>query len=393
MKKMRKQLLSLCLALLILVLSVPLSSPYVSAASSVAPTLYCNDEPWYKDSDLPLVRYYSAYLVPVSIFEMLDGFEVVVDRREGEFMIIDRNTDSYMTFNYQHSYAMTNRGEEFYFVSYRMYSSEYYISAETVCSYFGLGYEVYDSPYDGSVCLRINDDTAERTLTQLLYNHNPAALGVDITPPDTKIEPYAVGKKVYFMFEGIQETYTDRILEILRQYGLKATFFLSEEDIKNNPATVIRIYAEGHSIGIYVKTGVEGSGLNFDNVMGQLGRSNQMLYQLLKIRTRLVRTDLSPTDTPRILAGVHYENLKYCGYVLWNHNNSSYLYSYTEESVYTDVMETVTNRRFPAVYIPATEYCTAAFAAVAAELSRRGGYAFLPISASTHEYNYIESIQ
>jgi peptidoglycan/xylan/chitin deacetylase (PgdA/CDA1 family) len=393
MKAYQKRWISLALAVLLAVLSLPLRSPRVDAAASLAPTLYCNDDVWYMDARLPLVRYYSAYLVPVSIFEMFDDFEVVVDRREGEFMIINRKDNLYMTFNYTASYAMTDKGEEFYFVSHRMYSTEYYISAETVCEYLNLECEIYTSPYDGSVCLRISDDTAEKPLSDLLLEYNPAALGAESLSPNTGIEPYAKGKKVFFTFEGIHETYTDRILDILRRTGVKATFFLTEEEIAKYPSTVIRIYSEGHSIGIYIRTKVENSVLNFDDIMAQLGRANQRLYQLLKIRTRLIRTDLSMANTTRILAGVHYENLKYCGYVLWNYNNVSLPYVYSTEQMHADIIQTVSSKTIPVLSVPNTEYGVTALASAIEELMRSNTYAFLNIAPSMQEYNYIENIQ
>ena len=393
MKARAKRWISFAFAVLLAILSVPLTSPRVDAASSLAPTLYCNDDVWYMDARLPLVRYYSAYLVPVSIFGMFDDFEVVVDRREGEFMIINRKDDLYMTFNYTASYAMTDKGEEFYFVSHRMYSSEYYISVETVCEYLNLECEIYSSPYDGSVCLRISDDTAEKSLFDLLLEYNPAAIGVESLSPNTGIEPYAKGKKVFFTFEGIHETYTDRILDVLRRTGVKATFFLTEEEIANYPSAVIRIYSEGHSIGVYVRTKVENSVLNFDDIMAQLGRANQRLYQLLKIRTRLIRTDLSMSNTTRILAGVHYENLKYCGYVLWNYNNVSLPYIYSTEQMYADIIQTVSNKTVPVLSVPNTEYGVTALASAIEELMKSNAYAFLNIASSMQEYNYIENIQ
>lgn len=393
MKARAKRWISFAFAVLLAILSVPLTSPRVDAAASLAPTLYCNDDVWYMDARLPLVRYYSAYLVPVSIFEMFDDFEVVADRREGEFMIINRKDDLYMTFNYTASYAMTDKGEEFYFVSHRMYSSEYYISAETVCEYLNLECEIYTSPYDGSVCLRISDDTAERSLSDLLLEYNPAALGAESLSPNSGIEPYAKGKKVFFTFEGIHETYTDRILDVLRRTGVKATFFLTEEEIARYPSAVIRIYSEGHSIGIYIRTKVENSVLNFDDIMAQLGRANQRLYQLLKIRTRLIRTDLSMANTTRILAGVHYENLKYCGYVLWNYNNVSLPYVYSTEQMHADIIQTVSSKTIPVLSVPNTEYGVTALASAIEELMKSNTYAFLNIAPSMQEYNYIENIQ
>jgi peptidoglycan/xylan/chitin deacetylase (PgdA/CDA1 family) len=298
-----------------------------------------------------------------------------------------------MTFNYTASYAMTDEGEEFYFVSHRMYSSEYYISAEAVCEYLNLNCEIYTSPYDGSVCLRITDRTSTLSLQELLLEHNPSALGVGSTSPNAGIEPYAKGKKVFLTFEGIHETYTERILNNLRRTGAKATFFLTEAEIAKYPSIVIQIYAEGHSIGIYVRTKVENSVLNFDDMMAQLGRANQRLYQLLKIRTRLIRTDLSMANTTRMLAGVHYENLKYCGYVLWNSNNASLASVYSVEQMYENIVQTVSSHALPVLYLPNTEYGVMALSSAIEDLTKNGKYAFLDIAASMQEYNYIDNIQ
>jgi glycosyltransferase involved in cell wall biosynthesis/peptidoglycan/xylan/chitin deacetylase (PgdA/CDA1 family) len=49
--------------------------------------------------------------------------------------------------------------------------------------------------------------------------------------------------------DGPDELYTPRILDCLRHYGARATFFLVGEKVRREPSLVERILAEGHEIG------------------------------------------------------------------------------------------------------------------------------------------------
>lgn len=50
--------------------------------------------------------------------------------------------------------------------------------------------------------------------------------------------------------DGPSET-TLRVLDVLRQYGMKATFFVLGEAVERHPEALRRIIAEGHAVGIH----------------------------------------------------------------------------------------------------------------------------------------------
>ncbi|MDR2940638.1 MAG: polysaccharide deacetylase family protein [Clostridiales bacterium] len=69
-----------------------------------------------------------------------------------------------------------------------------------------------------------------------------------------EFDAYFVGdnnkKKVYLTFDaGYENGYTEKMLDILKEYKVKAAFFLVGTYIKENPEIVRRMVKEGHLVG------------------------------------------------------------------------------------------------------------------------------------------------
>src|SRR5580765_718578 len=57
-------------------------------------------------------------------------------------------------------------------------------------------------------------------------------------------------KKAYLTFDdGPNSNYTPKILDILKENNIKATFFVCGKNVKKNPEILKRIADEGHLIG------------------------------------------------------------------------------------------------------------------------------------------------
>lgn len=66
------------------------------------------------------------------------------------------------------------------------------------------------------------------------------------------IELYFYPKTMYLTFDdGPYQDNTNEVLDILKEKGIKATFFLIGKNVEKNPETAKRIVEEGHSIGIH----------------------------------------------------------------------------------------------------------------------------------------------
>ena len=70
----------------------------ITRADDSLPTLYCNDEVWYKATIVPLRIYHSVY-VPISVFEQLEGVTVTLYERNNTAMI-SRSDTLYISFDF-----------------------------------------------------------------------------------------------------------------------------------------------------------------------------------------------------------------------------------------------------------------------------------------------------
>ena len=74
------------------------------------------------------------------------------------------------------------------------------------------------------------------------------AKGLTTTMPD--LTPYKEGKVVYLTFDdGPDEKNTPAILDILKENGVQATFYVTGQHAELHPDVLQRIYAEHHAIG------------------------------------------------------------------------------------------------------------------------------------------------
>lgn len=70
------------------------------------------------------------------------------------------------------------------------------------------------------------------------------------------ISDESMGKKAYLTFDDGPSENTGALLDVLKMYNIKATFFVTGEAAERNPDLLIRIYNEGHSIGNHSNTHV-----------------------------------------------------------------------------------------------------------------------------------------
>ncbi len=87
---------------------------------------------------------------------------------------------------------------------------------------------------------------------------------------------------VYVMFRNIGGAGTDSILAQLENSGITAAFFITPDEITENPDLIRRIYIEGHSLGVYT------SGLTASAALERANEVNRLLMALIKTNTNLI---------------------------------------------------------------------------------------------------------
>ena len=132
------------------------------------------------------------------------------------------------------------------------------------------------------------------------YLQNPTArkLANIPKPPEPKPEPApaaptpapTTGNKVIALtFDDGPGPYTAHLLDILDQYGAKATFFLIGSKVSGQASVVRSIQARGHQLGNHSWSHPELPKLSVDQIAGEIDRTNEAIRQATGVKPSILR--------------------------------------------------------------------------------------------------------
>lgn len=159
------------------------------------------------------------------------------------------------------------------------------------------------------------------------YLQNPIArkLANIPKPPEPKPEPAPVpaaptpapttGNKVIALtFDDGPGPYTTHLLDILDQYGAKATFFLIGSKVSGQASVVRSIHARGHQLGNHSWSHPELPKLSVAQIAGEIDRTNEAVRQATGVKPNILRPPYGAVN------GVVLEQLRARGMssILWS---------------------------------------------------------------------------
>ncbi len=148
---------------------------------------------------------------------------------------------------------------------------------------------------------------------------------------DVKAEAITSAKtEVYLTFDDGPSEYTDKLLDTLYKYDMKATFFMLKDEMLKYPQVVNRIIKEGHSIGVH---GVTHEKCDFyrneSSPLEEMNEANRALWEISGYSTKFIRT---PYGTVPYLSKEQEAQLTKEGYIIWDWNIDSRDWSYRNPS-------------------------------------------------------------
>lgn len=159
------------------------------------------------------------------------------------------------------------------------------------------------------------------------YLQNPTArkLANIPKPPEPKPAPApapaapapapTTGNKVIALtFDDGPGPYTAHLLDILDQYGAKATFFLIGSKVSGQASVVRNIQARGHQLGNHSWSHPELPKLSVDQIAGEIDRTNEAIRQASGVKPSILRPPYGAVN------GVVLEQLRARGMssILWS---------------------------------------------------------------------------
>lgn len=129
-------------------------------------------------------------------------------------------------------------------------------------------------------------NAAERQMLSLVDYQQQIAEGIV-----QGIVYYFHPKTMYLTFDdGPSEENTQRVLDILHDRDIKATFFLVGENVRKHPEMARRIVAEGHTIGIHCDNhDYDVLYESVDSYVADFEKARQTIYEVTGVETNLFR--------------------------------------------------------------------------------------------------------
>jgi peptidoglycan/xylan/chitin deacetylase (PgdA/CDA1 family) len=162
---------------------------------------------------------------------------------------------------------------------------------------------------------------------------------------------------VYLTFEDIEDVHNPVILDLLSEHGAYATFFISGEQLSQYTETVLRILAEGHAVGLHGMTSDETALWKTEDLLAALDEENELLYALVRRKTRLVRLPEGSQSGKLYLTEKQRSELADHGYNLWDWNISAMDHdrNYNSDRVLSKVHEALVVSYYPVIRMHCTE--------------------------------------
>lgn len=293
---MRRWVIALCTV----VLMVACMLPIVWAAPSGARVAANDAMTSYRVQDMS-----GELMVSSDVFQQYFGASVRYDGVGDRILTISKGARA-LFYNIDRGTVQDGNGQEYSHAAY-IQNGGFLVPIQFTARYLGLGYSYIDSSM-----VRITDSRATLTDSQMsrLYAENSATSSSEpsqptgstptTTPDPSATEPEQeepeepVERSLYLTFAESPNGYTAGILNVLRQTGAKAAFFVTPEGMQAYPDQVVRMAAEGHTIGI----SLVGEDVLGDAAQCQtyLQTCDTLLRRLVKQSTYLVRTEGAVSD-------------------------------------------------------------------------------------------------
>jgi cellulose synthase/poly-beta-1,6-N-acetylglucosamine synthase-like glycosyltransferase/spore germination protein YaaH/peptidoglycan/xylan/chitin deacetylase (PgdA/CDA1 family) len=148
---------------------------------------------------------------------------------------------------------------------------------------------IQSRPTNGERQVTVNNET--NLITDEIFKTLPAPYTVDMYGSSDK--------KIAITFDdGPDQEWTPKILDVLKEKGVKATFFLIGVEAEKNPGITKRIYAEGHEIGNHTFTHPDISSINKRYFEVELNLTERFFEGKLGVKPVLFRPPYSVDQEP-----------------------------------------------------------------------------------------------
>jgi len=335
---MRKRILLVLIALCMLAAFVP-------AVANAAITPYfvaVNDTllPFYEDT-MPFISG-GILFMPDNVFEHIDDIWAIGSASLEYIRLYKGKT--YVDFYTDSRLTLDHDGNTLRWPAARIIGEKFYLPMRQVCDYFGLTPQVIEVTRDIIAdqqmyvvrivsTSQINGETfvgLNKSAIRAAYNQYygpllpPVSPPTDVPPTPPEEPPPSYGDvTIHLSFYDISAGSAGAILDLLdiqMEQGFYSCFFVSGNDIAEDPGLIRKISGSGHMIGIWLETGG----------YSEFAETSAMLFEAAKVKTVIVSArEASPSAVAMADAN---------GLILWENDLGFADYDAQEVPLITDAI-------------------------------------------------------
>lgn len=216
--------------------------------------------------------------------------------------------------------------------------------------------------------------------------------------PEELLEQSTEKKKVYLTFDDGPSQYSDELLDILKKYDVKATFFVIGRTDEKSKKIYKRIVEEGHTLAMHSYTHkYDQIYKSLDSFKKDVEKLSEFLYKTTGVRPKYYRFpggSSNQVSKVSIKKCISYLNQKGITYYDWNVvNGDATGKNYTAKQMVANVMEGVYKNNNSTVLMHDTVSRDTTVKSLPTLIKRlkKEGYVILPISDYTSPVQHIKA--
>ncbi|WPC43162.1 polysaccharide deacetylase family protein [Clostridium sp. JS66] len=210
---------------------------------------------------------------------------------------------------------------------------------------------------------------------------------------NVKASPSSMDEKVIYLTfdDGPSTNVTNKMLDILKQQNVKATFFVVGYKINGREDILKRMYSEGHSIGLHTYTHVYKKVYASDkDFINEMNETSMEIKKVLGIEPKIIRFPSGSKKhlTKNLLEELHAKNYKIYD---WNLCTSDGInYNIKPNKLYREATQKCINpnKIFLLMHCDANNKSTCDCLESVILYYKNLGYHFKPITPDTSEYYF-----
>lgn len=235
------------------------------------------------------------------------------------------------------------------------------------------------------------------TVSDSYGNETSAKRSIYVLPKDRPETVLPQGRVIYLTFDDGPSEYTEKLLEILKRNGVKATFFVCDTE---HVLMLSEIVKQGHSIGVHSETHNYGNvyasvDAYFDDMLWMRKR----IYEATGVETDLIRFPGGSSNTvsrfnPGIMT-ILTQAVEDCGYTYfdWNVDSDDAGKAETADEVYDNVTQGIQWAMKEYGFALVLQHDTQSFSIDAVERiikwGKENGFTFLPLQPNSPGMHHV----